>query len=157
MAALNTSQLECMINCEPLLKRSVKGVFPADCIPPLHTDEGMIINTEPHNSDGEHWIAVYNVNNYIEVFDSFGQMSSKGHINFASIARNKPLRFNRMSIQCTDSLFCGYYCIFYLYCKVHNMSFDSFLNVFQKSCKLNDAYVLSFVLDKFSLCLFNHV
>ena len=35
------------------------GVFPRDRIKTLMTPSAYVINTDPHNKKGEHWIAVY--------------------------------------------------------------------------------------------------
>lgn len=83
MAALLASQLDCMITCDPLMKSNSVGVFPSDQITRLHANQGLIVNTDPHNREGHHWIAAYNVNNErIEIFDSLNNIKLQNQINF---------------------------------------------------------------------------
>lgn len=158
MTALTSHQLECMITCDLLLKSDIVGVFPSDRIPRLYANQGLIVNTDPHNREGHHWIAAYNVNNeHIEIFDSLNNRQLQNQVNFKYLANNVPIIINNVDIQCTDSYLCGYYCICFLYFKVRLISFEEFLCFFSNPCKLNDAIVLEFVKRKFSLCLISHM
>lgn len=144
MTALTSHQLECMITCDLLLKSDA--------------NQGLIVNTDPHNREGHHWIAAYNVNNeHIEIFDSLNNRQLQNQVNFKYLANNVPIIINNVDIQCTDSYLCGYYCICFLYFKVRLISFEEFLRFFSNPCKLNDAIVLEFVKRKFSLCLISHM
>lgn len=158
MTALTSPQLECMITCDLLMKSDIVGVFPSDRITRLQANQGLIVNTDPHNREGHHWIAVYNVNNErIEIFDSLNNKMLQKHINFKHLADHVPIIINNRDIQCTDSYLCGYYCICFLFFKVRHMFFEVFLSLFSNTCKVNDAIVLEFVKRKYSLCLTNHM
>lgn len=58
---MNTKSLKCAINCDKELSRYVLGVFPSDRIPTqIQTFPcGFILNTDPQNRPGNHWVAVY--------------------------------------------------------------------------------------------------
>lgn len=158
MTALTSPQLECIIACDLLMKSDIVGVFPSDRITRLQANQGLIVNTDPHNREGHHWIAAYNVNNErIEILDSLSNKMLQKQINFKHLADNVPIIINNSDIQCTDSYLCGYYCICFLFFKVRHTSFEEFLSLFSNTCKVNDAIVLEFVKRKFSLCLTNHV
>lgn len=155
MAALSNLQLKCMIACDSLMRDKIIGVFPADQIRKLESNEGLIINTKPSGHEGEHWLSVYNTGDHVEVFDSFALASNKIFINFQKLAGS--LYINKISIQCSDSNVCGYYSVFYLFLKVRNISFQDFLDLFSPMCEMNDAFVIRFIKRTFPLCLTNHV
>lgn len=155
MFALSNEQLKCMIRCDPQMRKNIVGVFPADHITKLSDGQGLILNTKPHGHEGQHWIAVYNDGNRVEVFDSLGVFSDKGQIDFYTLSNN--LYFNQTSIQCIDSLVCGHYCIFYLFLRVRALSFHDFLKFFSVNCEESDAYVFNFINRTFPLCLTQHI
>lgn len=153
--ALSSEQLMCMIKCDPLMRENVLGVFPADQLQRLNVGQGLILNTKPHHHPGEHWLAIYNSGNFVEVFDSLAALTDKSEIDFKKIYYN--VHFNKRSIQCFDSLVCGHYSIFYLFLKVRDISFQDFLDMFSPTCEISDDYVYNFINRKFHLCLTNHV
>ena len=52
--------LQQIINRIPLLKFRYLGSFPSDYVPTLDNDTFAIINTQPSNMQGEHWIMIAN-------------------------------------------------------------------------------------------------
>ena len=44
----------------PLLKYRYRGSFPSDCVPTLDNDTFAFINTQPSNTQREHWIMIAN-------------------------------------------------------------------------------------------------
>ena len=73
---MNTSQLECMIQCDPVLEKRVLGVYAADQLPSkIHGKQyGFIANTESSLLSGEHWCVFYdNGQASIQFFDSYGR------------------------------------------------------------------------------------
>ena len=52
--------LQQIINRIPLLKVRYLGSFPSDYVPTLDNDTFAIINTQPSNMQGEHWIMIAN-------------------------------------------------------------------------------------------------
>lgn len=144
-----------MIECDPLMRENVLGVFPADQITRLNTYKGLIVNTKPSGHEGEHWLAVYNDGKSIEIFDSFGEPNEKYSIDFKTNSNN--VNYNKASIQCHDTFVCGYYSIFYLFFRVRGLSFQEFMSLFSPICKMNDKYVVRFITHTFSRCLTNHL
>ena len=57
----------------PLLKFRYLGSFPSDYVPTLDSDTFAIINTQPSNMQGEHWIMIANF--WLELYfaDSLGR------------------------------------------------------------------------------------
>ena len=54
--------LQQIINRMPLLKFRYLGSFPSDYVPTLDNDTFALINTQPSNMQGEHWIMIANFN-----------------------------------------------------------------------------------------------
>ena len=54
----------------PLLKFRYLGSFPSDHVPTLDNDTFAIINTQPSNMQGEHWIMIANFRHELYFADS---------------------------------------------------------------------------------------
>ena len=57
---MDNVSLQQTINRIPLLKYRYRGSFPSDYVPTLDNDTFAIINTQPSNMQGEHWIMIAN-------------------------------------------------------------------------------------------------
>ena len=57
---LDNVSLQQIINRIPLLKYQYRGSSPSDYVPTLDNDTFAIINTQPSNMQGEHWIMIAN-------------------------------------------------------------------------------------------------
>ena len=64
--------LQQIINRIPLLKHRYRGSFPSEYVPTLENDTFAIINTQPINMQGEHWIMVANSCQKLYFADSLG-------------------------------------------------------------------------------------
>ena len=62
-----------IINRIPLLKFRYLGSFPSDYVPTLENDTFAIINMQPSNMQGEHWIMVANSRQKLYFADSLGR------------------------------------------------------------------------------------
>ena len=65
--------LQQIINRIPLLKFRYLGSFPSDYVPTLDNDTFAIINTQPSNMQGEHWIMIENFRHELYFADSLGR------------------------------------------------------------------------------------
>ena len=64
--------LQQFINRIHLLKFRYLGSFPSDHVPTLDNDTFAIINTQPSNMQGEHWIMIANFRHEWYFVDSLG-------------------------------------------------------------------------------------
>ena len=64
--------LQKFINRIPLLKFWYLGSFPSDYVPTLDNGTFAIINTQPSNMQGEHWIMIANFRHESCFIDSLG-------------------------------------------------------------------------------------
>ena len=56
-----------------MLKYRYRGSFPSDYVPTLDNDTFAIINTQPSNMQGEHWIMIANCRQILYFADSLGR------------------------------------------------------------------------------------
>lgn len=99
-----------------------RGVFMRDKLPkkPLKKECG-VINLDSYYNSGTHWVAYVKYNDYVEYFDSFGDL--KPPKNFITYIGDN-INYNYRSVQTFDSFKCGHLCI-------------EFLNNFWHSFKIN--------------------
>ena len=96
--------LQQIINYIPLLKYRYRGFFPSDYVPTLDNDTFAIINKQPSNMQGEHWIMIAN---------------SRQKLYFADFRGRKKYRFLKQQyeqmmpepLQSHPSV-CGFYTIY---------------------------------------------
>ena len=55
---MDNTSLKQIVNCISLLKYRYMGSFPSDIVPNLPNDTFAIINIQPSNTPGEHWIMI---------------------------------------------------------------------------------------------------
>ena len=64
--------LQQIINRIPLLKFRYFGSFPSDYVASLDNDTFAIMNTQPSNMQGEHWLMIANFRHALYFADSLG-------------------------------------------------------------------------------------
>lgn len=119
------------------------GVFPCDLLPQLMPGQAMIVNTDPHNEPGEHWVAFYMTNTeHLEYFDSFGLPplvpSLRSYINSS---KHYKFTYSTIQLQHETGVTCGNYCIAFVKYRLSNQPFISLLAHFTSSLINNDQIV----------------
>lgn len=153
---MNTRQLQCAIDCDVEMKKTLIGVYAADNIPKKHhpMPYGFIVNTDPHQLPGKHWIACYIKNNVLETFDSYGHSPGilspfiKRYMNTFERTLN-----NTKRLQSSETRVCGQYCFFYLMCRCRGFSMKDITNLFTHDFMLNDQFVYNFIDERFHCCM----
>ena len=113
------------------------GVFASDRLPwPPVRDrpQGYIVNTDPHDRPGKHWLAVWTDNQEeCEIMDSQG-LPLETYDSFPLeqwISRHWPyVKTNRQSLQAVTSWTCGHYALMYLCQKSQKKTHSDFLSLF---------------------------
>jgi len=155
---MESSQLQCMIECDPVLYGSIIGVYPADRLPLKlpSTPFGFIANTDPHNAHGQHWCAFYcDTPGYVDFFDSYGREPSRNSEHFQSWLNKKAktIRINRIQLQSETSSVCGLYCVLFLRERLLGHSYQDFINKFDSmALNSNDEYIASTMLNAYPIC-----
>ena len=117
---MNTDELAQVMHMAP----NFYGVVPCCEIEQFkrHSDVGLIVNTDPHNKPGEHWVGIYKEGETLYFFDSFGREIKEFAEPFASIMKDfssgLQLVTNRMQYQ--DVLYdtCGRWTYYYIFAKM---------------------------------------
>ena len=143
---MNTQQIQCAIDCDPIMKQKVIGVFARDEIPrTANFPFGIVMNTDPKTSEGTHWLALYyQSKNTIELFDSYGH--SPEYFGLKASA------YNNKRLQSKTSDVCGQYCLYYLLNKCRGVSMNSIVKPFSDNYAENDSFVNDFVSKAFPYC-----
>lgn len=100
---------------DPILKKEFGGVFASDRLPNLkHIYTSFIVNLDPHDKPGSHWVALYFKKSICYYFCSYGTSPSNLNIvNF--IKRNsKTVEWNVNLYQSLTTKTCGKFCLYFL-------------------------------------------
>lgn len=153
---MNTSQLECVLNCDHYLKYLNKAVLAANQLPKLPLRQfpsAFIVNTDISSAEGEHWVAFYfDEHKNGEFFDSYGQSPQSYNLSFSNflVQNAQKYCYNDKKLQSNHSDVCGQYCIYFLLFKARGNSMQQIVN--SLLFDYNDQYVYEFIKDVFFMC-----
>ena len=128
---MDNTSLKQTVNRIPLLKYRYIGSFPSDFVPNLPNDTFAIINTQPSNTPGEHWIMIAKFHHELYFADSL-DLSIK---NYPFLKQN----YSQMvptRLQDQPSV-CGFYTIY--------AAFQLFKFQQEEITGVHDVNVLSFI------------
>ena len=148
---MDTSQLKCMIHCDPVLNGQVLGVFAADRLPKgtLNYSYGFIANTDIHSSVGQHWCAFYgDGDGHVEFFDSYGRSPNSNSVYFVRWLDTyaKSIEINDKQLQSDNSTLCGLYCILFLRQRFNGQTMQDIVSVLilRTHARMMNMYTISF-------------
>ena len=138
---MNENEIRNWFKCED----KFLGVFPADthCLPNIHSYPcGLISNTDPHDKSGEHWIAMYFINeDNVEYFDSYGnEPMIQSHIDFMN-ENATTIHHNKKRVQGLVSMTCGGHCIYFLKLKFKGYSMTQIVKMYNSNNDINDYFI----------------
>lgn len=137
--ALSDIQLDYLAYNHPTLQKYYGGTRACDRLPSTLSKQekkAYIVNTDPHDKPGTHWLAIWTEENYCEMMDSFAlsfdihpesmplQQWIQRHFEFS--------KMNSIPLQSIQSDSCGDYALFYLIDKSNGYSMEHFLNRFKR-------------------------
>lgn len=107
--------IEELLNSDTVCGPIFKGCVAKNELPNLFNNPScFILNTQPRNKNGEHWLAIYvDNNNHAYFFDSYGMPPKYYNLDTYMIKNSKSYEWNKARIQ-GKKPFCGYYCILFL-------------------------------------------
>lgn len=132
------------------------GVFALDQLPPRLPNDNqhsycLIVNTDPSNLPGMHWLAVYidrNKNFLADVFDSYGRVPPLSLQRWLT-KHCRRWTYTRRFIQGALTSLCGIYCIYVLHVKCFRFPKQSFKEIvdseFGEDASQNDAKMRLFL------------
>ena len=111
---MNSFQLAQVLTKDPFTKGSFAGVYACDQLSSIEINKypkSFVVNTDPMELPGTHWIAIYfNEQRKGEFFDSYGEHPI--HDNKYFLNRNAvEWEHNKIQLQSAFSTVCGQYCI----------------------------------------------
>ncbi len=119
------------------------GVFSCDRLPRIEQlPASMIMNTDPHDKPGEHWVALHIDSNKFGVyFDSYGFRPLK--YEFAEYLDDNCdwWVFNHTMIQGYNTITCGQYCTLFILLKALNYNLYQIITLFTNDYKVNDEII----------------
>lgn len=126
-------------------KKYFNGVYPCDRLPlyPIKKPAYFIVNTDPANKSGMHWVAIYiPKSGKSEYFDSYGNPPFSKH--FVDFMRTHSIgyNFNKKQLQSLFSSYCGNYCCEYVLHRCRGYSLKSFVAKFSKATLKNDVKII---------------
>ena len=143
--ALNNLQLDYLAGTHPKLAQVFYGTVPCDRLPRTIPQEGptaYIVNTDPHDEPGRHWIAIWTEGNVSEILDSYGlSLEVYGTTDPLLEWLSRHFKYQLHNGQSLQSLFsqsCGDYALMYLIDRAEGRSMQQFLNRFKKNDYVNN-------------------
>ena len=150
---MNTSQLRRVASRHRRVGPVFAGVFASDELPKKATNKAYIINLDPSNKRGSHWISIYfhPEKNAATYFDPYGlKPKSLNIIRF--LRRNAMFKtYNRKVYQSPCSFVCGEYALYHLYHQANGLPLSVLDRHFHPMTKRNnDRKVVRFVKKHFN-------
>ena len=152
---MNTFQLAQVLTKDPLTKESFAGVYACNQLSSIQINEypkSFVVNTDPMELPGTHWIAIYfNEQMKGEFFDSYGKHPIHYNKYFLDFMNRTGVQWehNKIQLQSAFSSVCGQYCIYFLYHRCRKRSMSSIVNSFVNDKLRNDQLVYDFVRGKY--------
>ena len=126
---MDNASLQQLINRIRLLRYRYRGSFPSDYVPTLDNDTFAIINTQPSNMQGEHWIMIANFRQKWYFTDSLGRKKYSFFKQQYELLMPDPLQ--------SHPSVCGFYTIY--------AAFHLFIFRQEEITGVHDVNVLSFI------------
>lgn len=146
------SQINKILFRDQYASRSFVGVFPADQLPPIQRETAMIVNTDAHDKEGTHWLAMYvQDEDTLEFFDSFGFPPSIYKPFISQYASQfSYVKWNEISFQSLTSNVCGQYCMYFVLKRCKGSSMDYIVHQLKYS-KNNDFRMYNFFRKRYAV------
>jgi len=138
--ALNNLQLDYLARTNPSLCCVFHGTVPCDRLPRTVPQEGptaYIVNTDPHDKPGFHWIALWADRDKCEIMDSYGlPLDTYGTSEPIQAWLDRHFKYqihHGKSLQSLFSQSCGDYALMFLIDLAEGRDMNDFLNCFKKN------------------------
>ena len=148
---MNTFQLAQVLMRDPFTKGSFSGVYACDELTSIEINKypkSFVINTDPMELPGTHWIAIYfNEQMKGEFFDSYRNHPIHCNKRFLDFMNRNAVEWedNKIQLQSAFSTVFGQYCICFLYHHCMKKLMSTIVNSFVNDELHNDKLVYDFV------------
>ncbi len=148
---MNTNQIQKILQNNVYTRDVFAGVYPRDRMPRIvkNYPRAYVCNTDPHDQDGEHWVAIYlDRDGTGEYFDAYGLPPMHARfVNFLNKNCAKSWTHNDQQLQGLTSHVCGQYCLFYLLHRCRGYPMMAITQMFGSNWENNDFLVHEFIVD----------
>ena len=145
---LYSSELDFIISRDILTSNKYLGCYASDQIPIFQDKTFIILNTDPADKIGKHWVVLFKEkNNCYEFFDPLG--NSPKNYKFKNFPNFAKLKYSSKILQNPFKNACGYYCLYYVFFKTRGYNLE---DIFEKcSVFYSDWYITSKIKYLYSL------
>src|ERR1700733_2901326 len=127
---MNGQEIENAIRSNPMVKDIFVGVFAADQIPEKQYPGAYVVNTDPSNQPGQHWVAFFcTESGELEAFDSFGNNPATYSKYIKEWMGTDYLVLSQSVLQSDDSTLCGNYCLYFILLRCHGFTYEDVLSI----------------------------
>ena len=144
---MNTQQIEQILKKDSQTKKIFKKVCALDQLKTPSYPSAYVINSDPKNRPGEHWVAVYfDRCGRGEYFDSYGLPPDLLGLNtYMDNYSVKEWIYNRKPLQALFSNVCGHYCVYFILFRCRGVPLHVIISSFTSNLTENDRYVSQFI------------
>ena len=134
----STLQLDYLARIDPVLSPIFRGVYGADQLPshPLKRKPcAYIVNLDPIQQAGTHWLGIFTEKGTCEIMDSYGlplQTYKSSPVIRWIFSHWEDVSSNAKTLQEKDSNSCGQYVLIYLKCRCRGVTMDDFTSMFKR-------------------------
>ena len=146
---LSTTVLDQLAKQDCRLRPSFRGVFAADRLPRQSRDGAYIVNTDPHDKPGRHWLGLWVDRPTCQVFDSYGlplRVYDDPDLQLWLSQFPTVLRSDK-TLQTLDSMACGHYALQYLKSKANGVDMNTFLSFWSDTDFVQNDLVVGHMTD----------
>ena len=143
--ALNNHQLDYLAQADPKLCQLFYGTVACDRLPSVVNREGpaaYIVNMNPHDKPGKHWIALWTQDNVCEILDSYALPLQEYKTTDPLIEwlerHYKVQVYSQKTLQSAFSQSCGDYALMFLVLKARGANMQDFLSLFSSKDFVNN-------------------
>jgi hypothetical protein len=131
---MDSQQIERILYSNSLTKQLFRGCTPSDGLPnSIQYPSAFIVNLDPHQFDGSHWIAIYVKRQEVCYFDSLA-LPINEIINDTFLQKFPRIRRNVKAYQSLLNNTCAHHCISFIYFISKGFDFEQYLNLLDTKC-----------------------
>ena len=146
---MNSNQLLHILQQDTFTKTVFTDVLPSDRLPAkIRKPKGFILNTDPSNKPGTHWIAMFlATDGKGEFWDSYGKAPGFYSQAFTRFLEEhcKAYTWNKKVLQAYTSDVCGQYTLFFALHRCRGIPMSTIASMFTDNKDWNDMLVRDFI------------
>ena len=143
---MNTQQIESLLKRDPQSKKIFKKVCAFDQVEQPTFPSAYVVNSDPSNKPGEHWVAIYfDKKGRGEYFDSYGLPPSFLNLEEYMNRYSRDWIWNKKTLQALFSTVCGHYCVYFVLFRCRGKTLFDIVKPFSPNLTENDRIVTRFI------------